>query len=125
MPLSSFNMEKPYDFAKRSILFGRQCRIFINKIPRSIGVEDDERQLIRSSGSIGANYVEAQEGLSKKDSTKYLKISRKEAKECTHWLAIFTVHITNSFLEEERETLCCEAQELVRILTSMIKKLEK
>jgi len=42
--------------------------------------------LVRASGSVGANYIEANESLSKKDFLMRVKICRKEAKESRYWL---------------------------------------
>lgn len=50
-------------------------------MPKSIINVEDGKQVIRSSGSVGANYIEANEALSKKDFCFRIKISRKEAKE--------------------------------------------
>ena len=99
--------------------------MFVRKIPRIIGVEEDGRQLIRSSGSIGANYAEAQEGMSRKDSLKSLRIARKEAKESVHWLIIFQTYDSSEAFEQNRIELANEAKELINILTSMIKKVER
>jgi four helix bundle protein len=55
-------------------------------LPKSIISIEDGSQLVRSSGSVGANYIEAQEALSKKDFAMRVKISRKEARESRYWL---------------------------------------
>ncbi len=44
------------------------------------------RQVIRSSGSVGGNYIEASDDLGKRDEKMRIKISRREVKECIHWL---------------------------------------
>ena len=113
----------PYDFQERATQFAANVRVFIKKIPRTLGNSVDGKQLIRSSGSIGANYAEAGEALSKKDALKSLRIARKEAKESVHWLRLLEVQAAEQ--EQEREALIAEVWELVRILTSMIKKVEK
>lgn len=82
---------------------------------------EDGPQLIRASGSVGANYIEANEALSKKDFFMRIKISRKEAKESRYWL--FLVDIANgSGLEKERTELTQEATELMNIFGSIIRK---
>jgi len=80
----------------------------------------DGLQLVRSSGSIGANYIEAQEALSKKDFAMRVKISRKEAKESRYWLTLLEVPTGKS---EEHERLLRESTELLKILSSIILKL--
>jgi four helix bundle protein len=79
-------------------------------------------QLLRSSGSIGANYIEASENIGKADERMKLKISRREAKESAYWLRlIFTPDRRD--IEEERLSLLDEAQQINRILSAIIQKL--
>ena len=59
---------KQYDLEDRTFLFAKEVRTFIKAIPRTIASIEDTKQPVRSSGSIGANYIEANESLSKKDS---------------------------------------------------------
>lgn len=66
----------------------KNVRIFIRKSKKEIANFDDFKQLVRSSGSIEANYIEANEALSKKDFLHRIKISRKEAKETRFWLRL-------------------------------------
>ncbi|MFH0926497.1 MAG: four helix bundle protein [bacterium] len=82
------------------------------------------KQFVRSSGSIGANYIEANESLSKKDFIMRVKISRKEAKESRYWLKLLDVHPDNLELEKERKDLEQEAGELMNILGSILRKCE-
>ncbi len=74
-------MSKPFDLEERTYLFARDCRLYIQKLPKTISNIEDGKQLVRSSGSVGANYIEANEKLGDKDLTFRLKIARKEAKE--------------------------------------------
>jgi four helix bundle protein len=73
------NTNKIYDLEERTYLFDRDVRIFCKRIPKSISNTEDTKQLIRSSGSIGANYIEANEALGKKDFLMHIRISRKES----------------------------------------------
>ena len=50
-----------YDLEDRTLKFARGCRRFVKQLPRTIGNIEDGRQLIKSSGSVGANYIEANE----------------------------------------------------------------
>lgn len=79
---------KPYDLEERTFEFARDCRNLIAALPKSIANYEDGKQLIRSSGSVGANYIEANEKLGDKDFIFRLKIARKEAKESTYWLKL-------------------------------------
>ncbi len=75
-------MENPkqYDLEDRTFEFARRVRTLIKKLSKTIGNIEDGKQVIRSSGSVGANYIEANESLSKKDFIMRIKICRKEAK---------------------------------------------
>jgi len=79
-------------------------------------------QLIRSSGSIGANYIEASDRLGKADELMKLKISRREAKESIHWLKLILVYADDQ-MEMERISLVSEADQIKRILSAIILKL--
>lgn len=116
-------VQPPFDFQERATLFASRVRNLVRAIPRTLSNKEDGKQLIRSSGSVGANYIEAGEGLSRRDSLKSLRIARKEAKESIHWLTL--LEINDSEQEKERAELIAEARQLVRILTSMIKKVEE
>ena len=109
-----------YDLEERTLQFAISCRLFLSKLPNSISNIEDSKQLIKSSGSIGANYIEANEGLSKKDFLFRLKISRKEAKESVYWLRI--IEAVNPVFENEASKLLQEATELKLILSSIIEK---
>ena len=113
---------KYYDLEERTLKFAKQVRIFVKKIPRTIGNIEDGKQLIRSSGSIGANYIEANEALSKKDFVMRIKISRKEAKESKYWLSL--LDIAEDYIVNECKDLIKEASELMMILSSIMRKSE-
>ena len=79
--------------------------------------------MVRSSGSVGSNYIEANEALSRKDFRMRIKICRKEAKESRYWLEL--VDTENSpDLENEREDLAGEAIELTNIFGSILRRSE-
>lgn len=113
-------MEKKYDLEERTLHFAIDCRMFLKTIPRNISNIEDAKQLVRSSGSIGANYIEANESLSKKDFLFRVKISRKEAKESVFWLRILLA--TNKDFENKIQDIIKEANELKLILSSIIEK---
>lgn len=91
-------------------------------IPFSIANREDSKQLIRSSGSIGANYIEASEAMSKKDAIRILKICRKESKESHFWLRLINTG-NNQKLEEQRCALSSEAQQFLFIFSAIVSKL--
>ena len=115
--------EKPRDLEERTALFAEAVRSFVRRLPRTIANIEDVKQLVRSSGSVPANCIEANEALGRKDRVMRFKISRKEAKECQLWLRLVNVG-DGEAIEVERRCLRQEAHELKLILTSIIKKLE-
>ncbi len=58
---------KRYDLDERTLQFAKDVRALVKMLPRTTANEQDIRQLVRASGSVGANYIEASESLSKKD----------------------------------------------------------
>jgi four helix bundle protein len=64
---------KPYDLEDRTLKFAKRVRAFIKKIPNTLANIEDSKQLIKSSGSVGANYIEANESISKKELIIYLR----------------------------------------------------
>jgi four helix bundle protein len=113
---------KQYDLEGRTYIFAKQVREFLRKIPNDIANIEDSKQLIRSSGSVGANYIEANEALSKKDFVMRIKISRKEAKESRYWLRL--LRVPNDEQEMERNKLSMEATELMNIFGAILRKSE-
>jgi len=115
--------EKPYDLEERSFQFAKAVRAFLKTVPRTLANIEDGKQLIRSSGSIGANYIEANECLGKKDFKLRIRISRKEAKETVYWLRLLDAG-SNLNVESNRNNLIQEATELMRILAAILRKSE-
>lgn len=98
-------------------------RAFVRKLPRTISNVEDVKQLVRASGSVAANYIEANEAISGKDFILRLKYCRKEAKESRLFLSL--VDVKNAApLESERDSLVQEANELKLIFASIIRKHE-
>lgn len=58
---------KHYDLEDRTLEFAMNVRALVKKLNKSIANIQDGKQVVRSSGSVGANYIEANESLSKKD----------------------------------------------------------
>ena len=110
-----------YDLEDRTLLFAKDIRSFVRLIKKDIANNEDVKQLVRSSGSVGANYIEANESLSKKDFAMRIKISRKEAKESTYWLKLLNV---DDNLEAERVRLTKESIELMKILSAILRSSE-
>jgi four helix bundle protein len=108
-----------YDLEDRTFKFAKDVRGFVFLIPKTISNIEDIKQLVRSSGSVGANYIEANECLGVKDFLMRIKISRKEAKESRFWLELLSV---NNNLNLERLRLSQEAMELTLIFSAIMRK---
>ena len=112
---------KQYDLEERTYEYAKECRDFVKELPKSVVNYEYGRQLIRASGSQAANYIEANEALSKKDFTMRIKISRKEAKESAYWLRLLYLGPRHD-LEQQRQKLINEATELMKIFSSIMRK---
>ncbi len=110
---------KHYDLEERTLKFARGVIEFTNKTPKTLANIEIIKQLVRSAGSIGANYIEANESLSKKDFVMRIKICRKEAKESGYWLKLI---VTNKVMEREKNNLIQEATELTKIFGAILEK---
>lgn len=112
-----------FDLENRTFRFAADVRRLIRQLPRTLYNREDARQLARSSGSVGANYIEANESLSKKDFRFRVKIARKEAKESRYWLRLLDLH-GNTELEQERGQLVGESTELMNIFGAILRNSE-
>ena len=110
---------KTYDLGDRTLEFAECIRNFVNLLPFSITNNEYGKQLVRASGSVGANYIEAEEALSKKDFFHRIKISRKESKESRFWLYLCEPKQNQM---KEKEILIREATELMKIFGSIVKQ---
>ena len=112
---------KPWRLGPRTRLFAHQIRAFVKRLPRTVCNRVDVAQLVRASGSIGANYIEANEALSKKDFVVRIKICRKEAKECIFWLDLLDLGDDDE-LTRARNSHQQEAGELMKIFGAILVK---
>ena len=113
--------EQPRDLVKRTFDFALNVRRFVDQLPKSISNCEDSKQLVRSSGSVAANYLEAQEGLSRKDFFYRIKVCRKEARESGLWLRLLSAG-SDPTVTAEKDRLATEAEELTRIFSSIAGK---
>lgn len=112
---------KNYDLEERTLSFAKEVRKLVRKIPKDICNIEDCKQLVKSSGSVGANYIEANESLSKKDFKVRIKISRKESKESRFWLKLIDTRQDRK-LENKRNELVQESTELLKIFSAILIK---
>ncbi len=110
---------KRYDLEDRTLQFTQKVNAYVNKLPRTITNIENGKQLTRSAGSVGANYIEANEALSKKDFVMRIKICRKEAKETRYWLVL-----TQPLIPEipNKEAFVQESTEFVKIFNAILEK---
>jgi len=114
---STFDLEdRTLEFAKRII---KMCKELSNNTVNFKLVD----QIIRSAGSIGANYREANDSLSKKDFLMRMKITRREAKETNFWLELIIE--ANPDFQSKIQTLLVESVELKKIFSTIINNSEK
>jgi four helix bundle protein len=112
---------KPRDLEDRTFLFAESVRTFVKQLPRTISNTEDVKQLVRASGSVAANWIEADEALSKKDFLMRAKICRKEAKESRLFLRLIDAGLSKNNAAN-RDALAAEARELTLIFSSIISK---
>ena len=112
---------KKYDLEERTLCFAERVRDYVSELPKTLTNTEFARQLIRSAGSVGANYIEANESLGKKDFLMKIKISRKEAKESRYWLRLA---VPERKKLEEKDSLITESTELMNIFGAILKKMQ-
>ena len=117
--MSETQNSKHYDLENRTLKFAKNVIELVNKVSKTLPNLEISKQLIRSAGSVGANYIEANESLSKKDFLMSIKICRKESKETRYWLKLISCSKES---EIEQSTLIQESQELMKIFGAIVEK---
>ena len=117
--MAEIQKTKAYDLGERTFRFAERAFRYFNNLPKTPASIEVAKQGIRAAGSIGANYIEADEALSKKDFLMRIKICRKEAKEEIYWLKL-----SKPISEQQNEcnVLIQEATELMKIFGSIVVK---
>ncbi|MFA6423059.1 MAG: four helix bundle protein [Patescibacteria group bacterium] len=113
--------DKKYDLEDRTLKFAENSAVLVKSLPRNLINLEYSKQFIRSSASIGANYIEANEALSKKDFLMRVKISRKEAKETFFWLVLLEKN-NSTEIQKMVIPLKQEVTELKKIFSAIIIK---
>jgi four helix bundle protein len=121
--MANEEQSRHYDLEDRTYEFARDVRAFVRELPHTVANLEDVRQLVRASGLVGANHIEANEALGKKDFLMHIKICRKEAKESRFFLRLVFTE-AKSALEKARSDLVQEATELMSIFGSIVRKSE-
>lgn len=113
---------KPYNLEERTFQFAKRAIGYFKKLPRSVSNLEVAKQGIRAAGSVGANFIEANEALSRKDFLFRVKICRKETKEAIYW---FKLSEPLAASENEYALLLQEATELMKIFGAIIEKAKR
>jgi four helix bundle protein len=116
--MSITNMSRGYDLEDRTLRFAKEVIAFVGSLPRTMANVETSRQLIRAAGSVGANYIEANESLGKKDFCMKVRISRREAKESRYWLQLVE---SGEGDRTAQEKLIQEATELMKIFGAILR----
>jgi four helix bundle protein len=119
---SSKNNRMSKELEDRFHTYAKSVRDFCRKVKWDIINREYVKQVIRSSGSINANYTEASDDLGKADEKMKIKISRREVKETIHWLDLILTD-NNPELESEKAVLINEGEQIRKILSAIINKL--
>jgi four helix bundle protein len=102
--------------------YAKAVRNYCTKVKWDVINKEYIKQVIRSSGSVSANYTEASDDLGKADEKMKIKISRREAKETIKWIDLILTY-ENTELEVEKAKLIDEGEQIRKILSAIINKL--
>jgi four helix bundle protein len=108
------------DLEERTFIFARNTALFLKTLKKTVSNKEYGVQLLRSSASIEANYIEANENLGEKDFLMKIKICRREAKESSYWLRL--IKETDDGCPDIVITLIDESRQLRNILTAIMNK---
>ena len=111
---------KVFELDERTALFGEAAIKLANRLSRTPVSVPLISQFVRSSTSVGANYMEAGAAQSGKDFDHKVGICKKEARETMHWLRMLAVVDESS--KQECRTMWREAHELTMIFSAILKK---
>lgn len=114
------SIETKFDLEGRTLEFSKAIKSFVKALPKTVCNFEFVKQLVRSSSSIGANYIEANESLGSKDFVMHIRISCKEARETNYWL-----QLVDCDDELVRTGLINECRELIKIFGAMLRNSRK
>src|SRR5438270_3348920 len=111
-------VERPrYDLEERTAKFGESIIAFAKSLPKDAVTLPLINQLVRSGTSIGANYCEADDSVSKKEFRNKIGTCKKEARETKYWLRMIAASAEGS--KSQARTLWHEAKELHLIFAAI------
>lgn len=123
--MAEFPKLTPELLYERLLEFAKCCQKLVSKLPKTVYNIEYGSQLIRSSASPGANYIEAIEAISPKDFIHRLKICLKEIKESIHWLFLIENSSDDPEIKGMIKELIQEARELIKIFSSSLATVKK
>jgi len=109
--------KRVYDLEERTALFGEAIIDFAKTIPQDAVTHRLINQLVGAATSVGANYVEADDAVSKKEFLKSIGTCRKEARETKHFRRMIVRAVPE--LRLQARTLWLEAKELHLIFSKI------
>ena len=115
-------INKKYDLEERTAKFGESVIELATKVPRNEITRPLITQLVKAATSVGANYSEADDAVSKRDFKNKIGICKKESRESKHFLRMFTKAVPN--LKENIKPLRQEAKELNLIFNAIFLKIK-
>ena len=108
-----------YDLQERTFIYAKSVRDYVDQLPGKVSNTEIGRQLVRSAGSVGANYIEADEALSRKDFALRIKICIKEAKETRYWLEL---SLPSKEFVQLKAHLIDESTQLIKIFATIVNR---
>ncbi len=110
---------KRFDLEECTLKFAQRTNGYVRALPQDLVNRENGKQLVRAAGSVGANYIEANDSLSRKDFIMRIKIAKKECKEARYWIILTEAADTQ---KREKDALLDEATQLMKILGAILEK---
>jgi four helix bundle protein len=112
--------KRGFDLEERAARFGEEVIRFCRELPKTVITEPLIRQIVRAATSVGANYGEADEAISRKEFRQKIGTAKKESRETKHWLRMLAAAEPNH--AEKARLLWREGHELHLIFASIFRK---
>jgi four helix bundle protein len=112
--------ERKYDLEERTARFGEAIIAFAKKVPKNVVTLPLIDQLVRAGTSVGSNYCEADDAVSKKEFRCKIGTCKKESQESKYWLRMIAA--AEECMKEEARVHWQEAKELHLIFAKIFRK---
>jgi four helix bundle protein len=117
--MTEITSPKRFELEGRTLKFAQRTNGYVRALPPDLVNKENGKQLVRVAGSVGANYIEANDLLSRKDFVMRIKIAKKECKEARYWIILTEAA---DIQKREKEVLLDEATQLMKILGAILEK---